>query len=253
MGATGQDCILWCEDSDQFAATAADRVAAVLAAQPRGAVALPTGQTPVGMYRQLTARAGARQLDLGRAHFFNLDEYVGLAADHPLSYARFLQQHLLRPAAIPAPHVRLLRGDAADLPAEISDYERAIQSAGGLELAILGLGQNGHVAFNEPGSDWTLRTHLVQLTAGTRAVHHAQTEGRYEIPWWALTVGIATLRAARHIVLLVAGAKGEALKAWMAGVPDPRWPVTSLLGHPNLTLVCDAALQRATGGVRIQP
>ncbi len=237
--------IVWCRGGE-FARAAADHVAALLARKPQTVSALPTGQTPLGLYAELVARAGTRQLSLAQARFFNLDDYLGVSAAHPLSYAGFLTEHLLRPAGVPQEHIRLLRGDAVPIEAECRDYEAAIAAAGGLDLAILGLGGNGHIGFNEPESDWSAQTHVVSLSPETRATHVAQTQGRFAIPEQGITVGISTILEAREILLLVAGrAKVRALAALRRGIPDPKWPVTALLTHRNLTVIAEAELQPA--------
>jgi len=237
--------MLWCRGGSEFSRAAAHYVAALLARKPEAVIALPTGQTPLGLYAELVARAAAKQLSAAQARFFNLDDYLGLSAAHPLSYARFLREHFLMPAGVPEEHIRLLRGDAG-IEAECRDYEAAIAAAGGLDLAILGLGANGHIGFNEPGSDWSARTHVVALSPETRATHVAQTQGKFAIPEYGVTVGISTIVAAREILLLVAGgAKARALAALRRGIPDPKWPLTALLTHRNLTVLAEAELQSA--------
>jgi glucosamine-6-phosphate deaminase len=208
---------------------------------------LPTGQTPLGLYDELVARNTAKRLSVAQARFFNLDDYLGVGVAHPLSYARFLREHFLEPAGVAEGHIRLLKADAVEIEAECGDYEAAIGAAGGLDLAILGLGANGHIGFNEPGSDWSARTHVVGLSQETRATHAAQTLGKYPIPEYGITVGIATIAAAREVLLLVVGgAKARALAAFCAGTPDPKWPVTALLTHRHLTVLAEAELQSAT-------
>jgi glucosamine-6-phosphate deaminase len=238
--------ILWRRRGSEFSRAAADRVAALLARHPEAVIALPTGQTPLGLYAELVARAAAKQLPAAQARFFNLDDYLGVSAAHPLSYARFLREHFLMPAGVPEEHIRLLRGDAVEIEAECREYEAAIAAAGGLDLAILGLGTNGHIGFNEPGNDWSAPTHVVRLSPETRATHVAQTHGKFAIPEYGITVGISTILAAREILLLVAGeAKARALAAFRAGIPDSQWPVTALLTHRNLTVLAEAELQSA--------
>jgi glucosamine-6-phosphate deaminase len=238
--------LLWRRGGAEFSGAAADHVAALLARQPDAAIALPTGQTPLGLYAELVARAAAGRLSVECGRFFNLDDYIGLPAGHPLSYARFLRERFLTPAGVPEAHVRLLRGDAADLQAECRDFEAAIAASGGLDLAILGLGANGHIGFNEPGSDWSAHTHVVSLSSETRATHVAQTQGKFAIPENGITVGIATIFAAREILLLVAGgAKARALEAFRRGIPDPRWPVTALLTHRHVTVLSETELESA--------
>jgi glucosamine-6-phosphate deaminase len=237
--------IRWCADRTALGALAADVLAEVVAQKPHAAIALPTGQTPLGLYGALVQRCRAGELRLDRARFFNLDEYLGLGPQHPLSYAGFLRRQLFDPAGIAMGQVRLLQGDADEPGAECRAYDAAIAGIGGIDLAILGLGVNGHIAFNEPGSAWDTRTHLVQLDAQTRATHAEQAGGRQRIPEKGITMGIATIRAAPRVLLLVTGpAKQAALDALLRGLPDPRWPVTSLLGHARLQVLAEAALRR---------
>jgi glucosamine-6-phosphate deaminase len=238
--------ILWCRSGSELSRVAADHVAALLARKPEAVIALPTGQTPLGLYAELVARATAKRLSAAQARFFNLDDYLGLSVDHPLSYARFLREHFLVPAGVAEEYIRLLQGDAVEIEAECGDYEAAIAAAGGLDLAILGLGTNGHIGFNEPGSDWSAQTHVVSLSQETRARHVAQTQGKFAIPEYGITVGISTIVAAREILLLVVGGgKARALAAFRCGIPDPKWPVTALLTHRNLTVLAEAELQSA--------
>jgi glucosamine-6-phosphate deaminase len=153
-----------------------------------------------------------------------------------------MRTELLDPVGASGHNVRLLRGDAPDLAAECRAYEEAIARAGGIDLAILGLGDNGHIAFNEPGTPWDSPTHVAALSARTREVN--QPVAGAVIPTHGLTMGVATIRQARAILLLVAGAaKQAALAALRRGMPDPRWPVTGLIGHADVTVICEARLR----------
>lgn len=233
--------------ADAFAAAAADWVGERLAHLRNPVLALPTGNTPLGLYAELIARSRAEKLRLDTARVFNLDEYGGLPSSDPHSYAAFLQRHFIAPAALRANQVRLLRGDAPDLDAECRAYDEALAQCGGIDLCILGLGVNGHVAFNEPGSSWDLRTHVVRLSQATLGVHQRQAGVPWEIPEYGLTMGIKTLLEARHILLLIAGpGKEAAVRAVHAGKADAAWPVTSLLAHADLTLIelCAPAASR---------
>jgi glucosamine-6-phosphate deaminase len=221
-----------------------ERLCDLLGTKPDAVIALPTGHTPLGLYAELVRRSDAGQLRLDLARYFNLDDYRGLAEDHPLSYARFLRRHLFAPARIPETQVRLLQGNAPDAQAECLAFDAAIDRAGGIDLAILGVGVNGHIAFNEPGAAWTSCTHVVTLDAQTRATHREQAADAHAIPLQGMTMGVATIRAARRILLLVSGkAKQPALEALLRGTADARWPVTSLLGHPQLQVMAEVALR----------
>lgn len=246
--------ILWFDDGRDLAEAAADRVAALLAANPAAAIALPTGQTPFGLYRTLVRRCGEGRVSFAAARLFNLDEYLGLAADHPMSYARFLGEHLIGAIDARPGNVRLLDGAAADPEAECRAHDAAVAAAGGLDLAILGLGVNGHLAFNEPGDDWDAATHVVSLAPATIARHRAQT-GVAAIPPRGLTMGLATLRRARAVMLLAAGGgKEAAMAALLGGRPDPAWPVTAILDHPDAVVLAEAGLAPGIrAGLRARP
>ncbi len=233
-----------------FDCAAADCVIDALAAKPDSVVALPTGRTPVGVYSILPRRAASRSVLLCGARWFNLDDYVGLGVDHPMSYARFIREHLLDRIGASDRQVRLLRADAPDCAAECRAYDAAITAAGGIDLAILGLGANGHIAFNEPGCAWDRDTHVTELTEQTRIANAAAVSDpsclqRSNLaPRLGITMGIGTLRRARRILLLVKGlGKRAALNALLQAVPDAQWPVTSLLGHPDLTVIADSRLR----------
>jgi glucosamine-6-phosphate deaminase len=227
-----------------FAGAAADWIAAHLRALPHATLALPTGNTPLGLYAELIRRSQAKAVDLASTQLFNLDEYWGLPANDAHSYAAFLERHLIAPLGLPMNNVRLLRGDAPDADTECRAYDAAIARCGGIDLCILGLGTNGHIAFNEPGAAWDRRTHRVELSAATRTTHAQQAGAPWDVPAFGLTMGIQTILEARHILLLIAGSNKEAARrALQRGVPDREWPVTSLLSHPSVTAIelCDPA------------
>jgi glucosamine-6-phosphate deaminase len=234
----------WTDSAEAFADRAASHVVALLAETPSAAIALPTGSTPIGLYARLRMMGEAGEIALSTAYYFNLDEYVGVAPTDRHSFAAFLRRHLLDEVDIPAGHIRLLRGDAPEIAAEAAAHDAAVAALGGLDLAILGLGSNGHIAFNEPGAAWDAGTHVVPLTQGTRMANAAYFPDGFEVPSHGLTMGIGMIRAARRVLLMVSGrAKAEALAVLLAGQPDPDWPVTALCGHPGLTVIADSALR----------
>lgn len=224
---------------------AADFVAGMLAEKPAAVIALPTGETPLGLYRRLAVRQAEGLIDCRSACFFNLDEFEGKGLDDPGSYAGFLMKNAFGPMGIEPDKLRLLRGNAPDAEAECRAYDAAIAAAGGLDLAVLGLGRNGHVAFNEPGDDWTLETHRVRLTESTRAAQNGLYASPADVPEYGLTMGVATVMKARRLLLMVSGAgKEEALQALFSGKLDPDRSVTALVGHPDLTVLRDVSSLR---------
>jgi glucosamine-6-phosphate deaminase len=236
--------ILTAGTAGAFACGAADFIADRLERRPRSVLALPTGNTPLGPYAELARRSQAGTVDFSAARVFNLDEYCGLPRSDPHSYAAFLHRHLIDSLRLPPAQVRLLRGDAADPRAECRDYDAAIGAWGGIDLCVLGLGRNGHIAFNEPGSPWDLRTHVVELSPSIRADHARQAASPWAIPARGITMGIRSILEAHEVLLLIAGAGKEAAKAALdRGVEDPEWPVTSLLRARELTIIelCGAA------------
>ncbi len=225
---------------------AANHLTRKLATKPTAAIALPTGETPLALYRCLAERRQAGTFACDQARFFNLDEFVGLGPQDSGSYGAYVQRHIATPLGIDPAHLRLLRGDAPDLAAECRAFDQAIQEAGGLDLAILGIGTNGHIAFNEPGTDWQAPTHRVTLAEATRQAQRSLYADVAAVPREGLTMGIATIRAARSILLLAAGQnKRQALDALLAGRPEPAWPVTAILDHPDLTILADQQLRAA--------
>jgi len=222
-------------DAHELARLGADVIAAQLAREPRSLLALPTGRTPLGLYEELARRVRAGALSLRAARIVNLDEFLGIPPGDAASYAAFIQRHVVAPLGLTAEHVRLWRGDAADPLAETRALEAQIAAWGGIDLAILGLGANGHVAFNEPGTPRHRRAHVARLADSTRAA--AQGPDGRPAPLEGLTLGLADLLEARRLLLLIAGAKPEARAALHRGIEDPQWPVTRLLGHPDLTVI----------------
>jgi glucosamine-6-phosphate deaminase len=223
----------------EFDSLAAEIVTRQVRAKPAAAVALPAGSTPLGLYAQLRARAPADRKRLDEVRFFNLDEYVAFSAEDSLSFAHFLNRELFGPLGIARANLRLLHGDATDPDDECADYETALADAGGLDLAILGLGANEHIAFNEPGTPWTSVTHVARLAPETLASQAHLFRHARVTPERGLTMGIATILRARAILLLVAGeSKRTALTVLLRGIADVTWPATSLYDHPALTVLC---------------
>ncbi|WP_408006656.1 glucosamine-6-phosphate deaminase [Pseudalkalibacillus sp. A8] len=197
-----------------------------------------TGGTPAGTYNKLVEKVLAANLDLSEITTVNLDEYVGLARDHEESYWHYIYTHLYEPLNLSPDRALVPYGLSDDLQAECTKYEEAIQKVGGVDLQILGVGRNGHIGFNEPGTPFKSKTHVVELTDSTRQANARFFGHKEEVPTQAITVGISTIMESRSILLLASGKeKAEAVKALLSGAVDQKWPVTVLNQHPSVTLV----------------
>ena len=227
--------------ADAACLRAARIVGRLLRAKPDAALALPTGSTPRGIYAELVRQHRDEGLSFARATAFNLDEYVGIPPDHPGSFRRAMHEALYRHVDLSPDHAHAPDGQAADLAAACAGYEAAITAAGGLELALLGLGTDGHIAFNEPTSSFGSRTRLKTLTDETRAANRA-TFGADQVPHHALTIGIATILSARRCLLVAFGAaKAAAVAKMVEGPLAALVPASALQLHPHATVIVDEA------------
>lgn len=219
----------------------ADRAAAILLdevrANPRAVLGLPTGRTPIGMYERVVRECRREYRCFRDVTTFNLDEYAGVAPEHPGSYFTYMRQHLFDHIDIARENAHLPRGAAPDLTAECARYEAEIAEAGGIDLTFLGLGRNGHIGFNEPGTPFDARTRVVTLTESTR---HANADlfPDGQVPTEAITMGIGTILDSRRIVLLVSGSGKEgALERLRSGTIDEAFPASALWRHPDVTVL----------------
>ncbi len=235
--------VYWVRDPAELAHRAAAQLAAKLAGRERLVVAVPSGRTPLGLYAELRAAHAAGRLDTGPLRLFALDEYLGFGRDDPESFAAYFRRELEVPLALGPGQLRVLDGTAADPAADIRDHEAAIEALGGLDLAILGIGSNGHVAFNEPGSDWHGRGRTVELAPATVAALAGFFRGR-SAPTRGVTMGLALLRRAQSVLLLVEGAsKAAALNRLLSGAESTDWPVTAFADHPDLVVIATPELK----------
>jgi glucosamine-6-phosphate deaminase len=228
---------------DALARALAREIAACLARHPSLVLGLPTGRTPVPLYRELVALYRERRVDFGRASTFNLDEFLGLRRDDPRSYSAFMHRHLFDFVNLQRRRTHTLDGAATDPARECDRYERAIVRAGGIDLQILGLGLNGHIGFNEPAEALIARTHRTRLQPGTRRANAALFENRLSaVPREALSMGMATILHARRIVLIATGAsKARCVHRMLEGPVTPRVPASFLQLHRNAEVWLDRA------------
>ncbi len=222
---------------------AADAIVDLLQRKPTAVLGLATGSSPLVIYDELARRCEAGEVSFARARGFTLDEYVGLAADHPQRYRNVIDAELVSrvdfaPGAVHGPD-----GLAEDVPASCAAYEAAIAEAGGVDLQILGIGTDGHIGFNEPGSSLASRTRIKTLTPQTRLDNARFFDGDLEqVPNHCLTQGLATIMSARHVVLVATGqGKAEAVHHLAEGAVSALWPATILQHHPHATVLLDEA------------
>ncbi|TVP88321.1 MAG: glucosamine-6-phosphate deaminase [Alkalicoccus sp.] len=201
---------------------------------------LATGGTPVGMYDHLIKAVQNKQADVSHLHTVNLDEYIGLSTCDPNSYYMFMKEKLFGPLGLPEDKVHLPHGDAENPQAEGKRYEDLIQSLGGVDLQVLGIGKNGHIGFNEPGSEMDGRTSVVQLASSTVEANARFFENEEEVPKTAITMGIGTILEAGEILLLASGKnKAHAVKCMIEGEVTSYCPASALQKHPKVTVVAD--------------
>ena len=235
-------------DAGRAALHAAGLVADYLKAHDRPVLGLATGETMRPVYDELVRLHRAGTTSFARSTTFNLDEYAGIGPDHPASFARYMDEALFSRVDIDRRRVNLLQGTAADPRAEAERYEAAIRRAGGIGLQLLGIGRNGHIAFNEPGSAFTSRTRLVLLDETTREAN-APAFHPHPVPTHALTMGIGTILSARACVLLATGSgKAPAVAQMIRGPQTEACPATALQGHPDVTVVLDEAAAAGLSG-----
>lgn len=204
---------------------------------------LPTGSSPVGMYRNLVKACKEGRVSFKNVLTFNMDEYVGLPEEHPESYHSFMATNLFNHIDCPKENIHILNGNAEDLDAECKHYEEMIAEAGGIDLFIGGIGPDGHIAFNEPFSSLASRTRQKTLTTDTIIANSRFFDNDVnKVPKTALTVGVATVMDAREVMILVNGhAKTRALQAAVEGPVCQAWTISALQTHRHGIIVCDEA------------
>lgn len=244
--------LLLVEGYQEMSKVAAQIFAQEVKRKPDLVLGLATGGTPVGMYEELIQMHRTEGLSFSQATSFNLDEYVGLEAPHPQSYRTYMQEHFFAQIDIAAERTNVPWGDAKDLEQECARYEQAIAEAGGIDIQVLGIGTNGHIGFNEPGSPASSKTRVVQLTPSTIEANSRYFESVEEVPTQAVSMGIATILGARKIVLLASGeAKAQAVRHMLEGEMTPDVPASLLQMHHDVTVIVDAPAASLLSAVTI--
>ncbi len=230
-------------DPAEIGVVAADAIESLLAGKPDAVLGLATGSSPLTIYDELAARCRAGRVTFAHAKGFTLDEYVGLPAEHPERYRNVIDTAFVGRVDFPPGAVSGPDGLAADIPAACAAYEAAIRAAGGIDLQILGIGTDGHIGFNEPGSSLASRTRIKTLTHQTRADNARFFGGEIDaVPTHCLTQGLGTIMEARHIVLVATGRnKAEAVHRMVEGSVSAMWPASVLQHHRHVTVLLDDA------------
>src|SRR5258707_3950666 len=229
-------------DYEQMSKAAAQIVVDVLNTKPNAVLGMANGSTAYGLYQELVALHKAGHVDFSRVTTFNLDEYVGLPANHPQSYHYFMHEHFFQHVNIPRHNINIPSGTTSNYPAFCQWYEGRIAECGGIDLQILGIGSDGHIAFNEPGSSLSSRTRLKTLSKQTIDDNAPFFERRESVPLYAITMGVGTILDARRLVLVASGkAKARAIAQAVEGTVTSLVTASALQLHREATVIVDDA------------
>ncbi len=230
------------KDYDELSAIAARVIAAQVTLKPNCVLGLATGSSPEGTYKELIAAYNRGELDFSQVRTVNLDEYVGLEPTHDQSYAYFMRDRFFDHVNIDLKNTNVPDGMNPDPAAECARYDALIQSMGGIDLQLLGIGPNGHIGFNEPGDTFSLGTQQIKLTQSTLEANKRFFASIDDVPTHARTMGIRDIMQARRILLVASGEnKAQAVKGLLTGAISPQMPCTILQYHPDCIVVADEA------------
>ncbi|KAB3542108.1 glucosamine-6-phosphate deaminase [Bacillus safensis] len=235
------------ESKDQLGKEAAAIIARTIAAKPDAVLGLATGGTPIETYKELIQLHQAHQLSFKQTKTINLDEYAGLDLEHENSYMTYMKRHLFDHIDLPQDQYFLPNGNAAHLEKECLRYDQLIEAVGGIDLQLLGIGQNGHIGFNEPGTPFNSKTHVVQLDENTRQANARYFSSIDEVPTHAITMGIASILSSKKILLLASGkSKAKVIQYLEQAEIHPDFPASALKLHEDVTVLID----REAGSLR---
>lgn len=234
--------IVICADIDGVGRAAADTFERIIKQKPTAVLGLATGSSPLPLYDELERRSRHGQLTFREVRAFSLDEYIGLPAGHPETYTEVVNREFTRRVDIDPANVLGPNGNAPDLEIEAADFERAITDAGGIDVQVLGVGSNGHIGFNEPGSSLGSRTRVKTLLPKTRRDNARFFDDPNDVPHHVITQGIGTIMEAGNIVLMATGEqKAEAIARLVEGPISAMCPGSILQLHPKTTVILDEA------------
>lgn len=228
------------QTAEQACRAAALVLASQLICKPESVLGLATGSTPIPMYQALIEMNHAGLVDFSRAVTFNLDEYIGIPADHPCSYHRFMEEQLFDHVNIRKAATHVPDGNAGDVIASALAYDEAIHRAGGIDVQVLGIGRNGHIGFNEPADQFVYGCHVVNLTQSTIEANKRFFASEADVPRQAVSLGVGSIMQARQVLLIATGKdKAEAVHNAIYGEVSPRVQASILRTHPNVLFLLD--------------
>ena len=235
--------IIVTKNYEEMSKKAAELMAEVIKSNPSCVLGLATGDTPIGMYNELVAKYDAGELDFSAVRSVNLDEYYPISPDNDQSYRYFMNTHLFNHIDIDKNNTNVPDGTAADPDAEGERYEKVIESLGGVDIQVLGIGRNGHIAFNEPDKFLIPDTHVTGLTEDTIKANSRFFEKEEDVPTRALTMGIGSILRAKKIIILANGvSKKDAISVLLSGKVTTSCPASFLNLHSDVTLICDKSV-----------
>lgn len=234
--------VILCDNYEMVSEEAARIVESQIVLKPDCVLGLATGSTPVGMYKILADKYKNGDLDFSKVKTFNLDEYYPISRKNNQSYYYFMNENLFDYVNVPKENIHIPNGEVEDPEKECEEYEKLIEENGGIDLQILGIGQNGHIGFNEPDTSLESKTHVTGLTESTIKANSRFFSSVDEVPTKALTMGIATILKSRKIILMACGEeKSEALAELLTDDIKTDNPATMLKVHPDVVIICDKA------------
>lgn len=241
--------IIKVKNYDEMSRKAAELFIDKIRRNPEINLGLATGGSPVGLYKQLVQDHEINHTSYKKVKTFNLDEYIGLSGEHPNSYRYFMNEQLFNHLDLNKPNTYVPLGDTENPEQQCSHYEQLLKEHGGVDLQILGIGSNGHIGFNEPGTSFESETHIIELTPSTREANARFFTSIEEVPTHAITMGIASIMRSKEILLLISGdSKQDALAQLLQGAMNENFPASILRTHPCVTLIADEA---ALGNISI--
>lgn len=234
--------IIVTKNYDELSKVAAKEMADVVKSNPKSILGLATGGSPIGMYKELIRMNKEGEIDFSKVTTVNLDEYVGLSGEHPQSYRYFMNDNLFNHINIDKKNTYVPNGLAKNVEEECKNYDNKIAQLGGTDVQLLGIGNNGHIAFNEPDETLVSGTHLTGLTENTIEANARFFDSIDEVPKTALTMGLGEIMKSKKIIVIASGeSKAEAVKAMVSGKISTNMPASMLQMHRDVVVIVDEA------------